>query len=729
MCRAREDATAGEGDRIFWTHLAETVHSRGTSRFWRLMRHGGLNLPSHSRSEQSTTEFPLELGDCFEVRITARGSDRAEIVLPASMADVQFKPRQIEEPSGREIWRETPQDDGSLIIEGDFAPRLLADDAEAIWLKYLAPHRYRLQITSKPLSGAADIAIDDKSLLRQAARCSDPMEFQVGLRAARLSTQPGFDELISLPMVREMDVLEHQTRTAVTVLRRMRGRGMLCDEVGLGKTIEAGLILSELLVRGLAKSVLIIAPPSLVAQWQGEMRRKFGIELATHDSPGFREGGGWQEHDRVIVSLHSGKREPHRSAILKRRWDVVIVDEAHHLRNRATEAWKFASEIEKQFILLLTATPVQNNLEELFNLVTLLEPGLLSTRKDFTRRFVSRGDKLTPNNVDELHALLAEVMVRNRRNNVGLQFTRRFARTLTVELGAEERALYDAVASLVREGLSEGKANLHLNRMTLLTLQMALGSSPAAAAGMLANLCEKSNAPAAKQKELKRLHEPAQGLAGGSAKAARLLRILDEFPDKMVIFTQFRATQEMLRTTLADAGHEVAVFHGGLNRMEKESAIEQFRESSRILLCTESGSEGRNLQFAHGLCNFDLPWNPMRIEQRIGRLSRIGQQHDIEVFNLVAANTIEAAVLHLLEAKLNMFELVIGEVDMILGNLDDEKEFDALVADEWAAASGADEFSARMEVLGNRLLAAKAAYFRQRTQDEKIFGNRFAPEG
>lgn len=207
------------------------------------MRHGGLNLPSQSRIEQSTAEFPLEPGDCFEVRITARGSDRAEVVLPASMADVQFKPRQIEEPSGREIWREPPCDDGSLIIDGDFAPKLLAEDAETIWLKYIAPHRYRLQITSKPPSGAAEIAIDDKSLIRQAARCTDPMEFQVGLRAARLSTQPGFDELISLPMVREMDVLEHQTRTAVAVLRRMRGRGMLCDEVGLGKTIEAGLIL------------------------------------------------------------------------------------------------------------------------------------------------------------------------------------------------------------------------------------------------------------------------------------------------------------------------------------------------------------------------------------------------------------------------------------------------------------------------------------------------------
>jgi SNF2 family DNA or RNA helicase len=258
---------------------------------------------------------------------------------------------------------------------------------------------------------------------------------------------------------------------------------------------------------------------------------------------------------------------------------------------------------------------------------------------------------------------------------------------------------------------------------------MALGSSPAAAATMLKNLADKSALPAARRDELNRLSIVADGIRGGGAKVNRLLRILGEFPDKMVIFTQFRATQEMLRTALADAGHDIAVFHGGMNRMEKESAIERFRGSSRILLCTESGSEGRNLQFAHGLCNFDLPWNPMRIEQRIGRLSRIGQKRDIEVFNLVAANTIESAVLHLLEAKLNMFELVIGEVDMILGNLDDEKEFDALVADEWAAAAGADEFGARMEVLGNRLLAAKAAYFRQRTQDEKIFGDRFAPEG
>ena len=135
------------------------------------------------------------------------------------------------------------------------------------------------------------------------------------------------------------------------------------------------------------------------------------------------------------------------------------------------------------------------------------------------------------------------------------------------------------------------------------------------------------------------------------------------------------------------------MFHGGLSRLEKEAAIERFRGRARLLLCTEAGSEGRNLQFAHAVCNFDLPWNPMKIEQRIGRLSRIGQTHDVHVFNLVAADTVEAAVLHLLEAKLNMFELVIGEVDMILGNLDDEREFPDVVADLWAESADQDEFA------------------------------------
>lgn len=686
-----------------------------------------------------------ERGDRFQIWVEDGGSGSVQATLPRELLELDSVPETIVDDRKRPIEFAWSADGESLVLPPRFGRGLIGAGVDAIWLEYLAPHQYLLVVDTIDAAALADSSTNirtsldnrdiefdagDWDLLGRSAVRASAREFEIGLRAARLATHPGFDQLIALPMVREMELLEHQTRTATTVLRRLRGRALLCDEVGLGKTVEAGLILSELLMRGSARKVLILTPPSLIAQWQGEMRRKFAIELTSQDDPVFREAGrsAWDWQDRVIVSIHTAKREPHRSAILDRPWDVVIVDEAHHLRNRSTAAWKFVSELRKQYILLLTATPVQNNLEELFNLVTLLEPGLLSTQRDFSKRFVSKQDKLTPKNVDELHTLLSEVMVRNRRSTVGLQFTRRFARTERVTPSAGERALHESTSAFIRDGLRGEKKAAGLNRMTLITLQMALGSSTAAAAAMLDNLCEKPSSSSAELEALRTLAADAK-IRDESAKTDRLLELLDEFPDKLVVFTRFRATQDMLEKRLIEAGHEIEVFHGGLSRLEKEAAIERFRESARILLCTESGSEGRNLQFAHGLCNFDLPWNPMKIEQRIGRLSRIGQKHDVYVFNLVAAGTVEASVLHLLEAKLNMFELVIGEVDMILGDLDDEKEFEEVIADLWSASAGVDEFDRRMEELGIRLLAAKEAYFRRREADEKLFGNKFAPEG
>ncbi len=197
----------------------------------------------------------------------------------------------------------------------------------------------------------------------------------------------------------------------------------------------------------------------------------------------------------------------------------------------------------------------------------------------------------------------------------------------------------------------------------------------------------------------------------------------------MVIFTQFRATQDVLHQALADAGERVAVFNGSLTRMEKEAAIRAFQGDARLLVSTESGSEGRNLQFCHAVCNYDLPWNPMRIEQRIGRLSRIGQARDVHVFNLAGAGTIEADILALLEAKINMFELVIGEVEMILGNLDEEREFEDIVVDLWAASESDDDFRRRMEALGDQMVQAKRSYLEQAAYEDRTFGNRFAPEG
>ncbi len=575
------------------------------------------------------------------------------------------------------------------------------------------------------------LAFDPEDTARLAAfgapiRWSD---FRLSLQAAQFAIVAGFDELLATPLLRDVELLEHQLRTVRTVLRRMRGRALLCDEVGLGKTVEAGMVMLELATRGLARRTLVLTPPSLVEQWQGELRRKFGLDNIAYDDPLFREQGAaaWGQHERIIASFHTAKREPHRSAILAHEWDLVIVDEAHHLRNRNTILWQFAAELRKKYILLLTATPVQNNMEELFNLVTLLQPGLLRTARVFQQQFVDRRDKLTPRNMNQLHDLLAEVMVRNRRSTVGLALTRRIARTESVPLSPTERLLYDGVSAFVRRHLHAGGGRGPLNRMTLLSLQRALGSSSSAATPALERLALDERLPAAERETLGVLADTARRLTD-HAKLNHLSELVRAFPDKLVIFTQFRETQALLQRRLSADGEQVVMFHGGLTRVQKEEAVTAFRGPARLLLTTDAGSEGRNLQFCNGIVNFDLPWNPMRIEQRIGRLSRIGQARDVYVFNLAAADTLESAILHLLDAKIAMFELVIGEVDMILGNLDDDQEFEDLLADMWAAAPDEAAFHSAIDRLGERLVAARGAYQRQRAHDDKLFGERFAPE-
>jgi SNF2 family DNA or RNA helicase len=415
----------------------------------------------------------LEPGDRFEITITPATRATGRVSVPETLLAVDAAFGMVGDEKGTPL-RARFDDDGKHLDLGDWA-RSLPDQCVAAWLEYRAPGRFGivaepapvLQPPLVPTEQNIPVSLAPESWeLVHADRSASLPEWDLALRAARLASHAGFDRLICLPMVRDMEILEHQVRTAKTVLRRFRGRALLCDEVGLGKTIEAGLVLDELCTRGLVRSALVLVPPSLIEQWQGEMRRKFGLDFISHDDPAFRERGSeaWGHFDRIIASIHTAKREPHRSAIVGRKWDIIIVDEAHHLRNRNTQTWRFASELEKQYILLLTATPVQNNLEELFNLVTLLEPGLLSTARKFQKQFVDRKDKLTPRNVDELHALLSEVMVRNRRSTVGLQFTRRWARTDRVALTAPERALYDDAAAFVREHLRTAKGTGTLSR-------------------------------------------------------------------------------------------------------------------------------------------------------------------------------------------------------------------------------------------------------------------------
>jgi SNF2 family DNA or RNA helicase len=257
---------------------------------------------------------------------------------------------------------------------------------------------------------------------------------------------------------------------------------------------------------------------------------------------------------------------------------------------------------------------------------------------------------------------------------------------------------------------------------------MELGSNPAAAAATLDRLLANERCTPELHEGLRRYRDLARNL-GEDAKGRALVSLLKSWGDKLLVFTRYRATQEHLARVLEESGEPVALYHGGLRRDEKEAVIRAFEGPCRVLISTEAGGEGRNLQFAHGLVNYDLPWNPMRIEQRIGRLSRVGQTREVHVFNLVAPGTVEEALLEVLDAKINMFQLVIGEIDMILGQLAAEQDFEDIVMDLWLASEDDDAFRARIDSLGDQLLAAKRAYLEIREADDRIFGDALAPAG
>ncbi len=538
-----------------------------------------------------------------------------------------------------------------------------------------------------------------------------------------LALTPGFDELVSLPFLRDVIPYEHQIAAVKTVLNRMRGRALLADEVGLGKTVEAAIILAELWRRRLVRRVLVLAPPGLVTQWQEELRRKAGLDFVTHDAEPFRQAGreAWQRFERVVASFHTAKRPEHASVIEEIPYDLVIVDEAHHLRNARTVLWQFVNRLRRTYLLLLTATPVQNDLDELFNLVTLLQPGQLSTLRAFRRDHVARADRRQPRDPEGLRRLLTDVMVRNRRATTAVALTRRVARTVTVAPTSAEQTLYTELSEFLRQSCRSGG---EITRMMAQTLQIELGSSPRAAAATLERLVSRMRAGPL-LRDLRRFHEQARAVVD-DAKSRALLTLVRAWPDKLLVFTRFRATQEHLAGVLREAGEPFALYHGALRRAEKETAVRAFEGPARILLSTEAGGEGRNLQFAHGLVNYDIPWNPMRIEQRIGRLSRVGQTRDVHVFNLVAPGTIEETLLEVLDAKINMFELVIGEIDMILGQLATDQDFEELVTDLWLASEDSPAFRAQMQALGDQLLEAKFAYLEAKALDDRLFGDALA---
>src|SRR5712675_3455128 len=312
---------------------------------------------------------------------------------------------------------------------------------------------------------------------------------------------------------------------------------------------------------------------------------------------------------------------------------------------------------------------------------------------------------------------MRSAMIRNTRAVVALKLPRRHAATIRVDGIESERAAYLDLAAAVRSLAAAGVAR---HRLSVRHLLAAAGSSPAAAAGATARFAaDHPDDPA-----WKALAQRWAALGAGGKEAA-LLDLLRRNPtEKKLVFVHYRETLDHLACLLARHGISFARFEGGLSGPDKDAAVAAFREEVPVLLCTESGGEGRNIQFCNTLINFDVPWNPMAIEQRIGRIDRIGQQRDVFVFNLVTRGTLEEQVLHLLDEKISMFELVVGEVGAILGSLDEDRNFAELMLDAWLLTTEAGRNQA-FDALGNRLSEAMQGHQSAKTLDESLFGEDF----
>jgi SNF2 family DNA or RNA helicase len=564
-----------------------------------------------------------------------------------------------------------------------------------------------------PLSYKVSMRLASPDFQAMSAMLQSPgtlRECQLRVEYAHLDVQRGFDDLLCLNEIKGVERYWYQLETAKKVLKYFHGRVLLCDEVGLGKTVEAGIMMKEYLMRGMVKSILILTPAPLVSQWQEEMAQKFDIAFTATEDPLFdADPDRFWRGSFIIASIHTAKSSKNFTRVAGNFYDLVVVDEAHHLKNRNTLNWKLVNEIKKRFIFLLSATPVQNHLIELFNLITLLKPGQFKTERLFKRAYIQRGDSKKPANKEQLRELLRDVMIRNTRSAIDLKLPRRFAATARLEPGVAERELYNGVTDFVRAPSGSLPGPL------LQLLLREAGSSPSALKATLLRLRAEGSAAV----------EPLLKLAEGVQETSRekaLLEILRKNPaEKKVVFTQYLKTLDSLASLLESHGLAFVLFSGDLPAGEKDEAIRRFRGDTPILLSTESGGEGRNLQFCNTLVNYDLPWNPMRIEQRIGRLHRIGQTRDVFVFNLSVRETLEDHILHILEDKINMFEMVIGEIEPLLGYLGEEREFDDIVMEIWMRSRNHEEVRSRFELFGQHLVKAKADYIESKELDREVF--------
>ncbi|MGQ3354009.1 MAG: DEAD/DEAH box helicase [Phreatobacter sp.] len=549
------------------------------------------------------------------------------------------------------------------------------------------------------------------------------------------------DNLLLAPIQSSVVPLPHQLYALNRAMSRDRIRYLLADEVGLGKTIEAGLILRELKLRGMAKRILVVAPKGLVRQWQAEMRLHFGenfqfiepAELSAFRQWRSDEENLWRLHDQVICSLDSVKPLEGRRGwsleqlstynrerfedLISASWDLVIIDEAHRMGGSTDQVarYKLGAALAEAapYLLLLSATPHQGKTDQFHRLMQLLDrdsfPDESSVSSERVRPFVVRTEKRVSIDADGKPL-----------------FKPRMTRLHPVEWQvrhASQQKLYDAVTDYVRHGYNQAMAakQRHMGFLMIL-MQRLVTSSTAAIRATLekrqalldqpqlqpslfetadvdewaeldgqtqVDLAIQTKGWEMEKAEVETLLDLARATEaqGTDAKAEALLELIyklqqeENDPElKVLVFTEFVPTQAMLADFLESRGFSVTTLNGRMDLEARTRAQQSFARDIRILISTDAGGEGLNLQFCHVIVNFDMPWNPMRVEQRIGRVDRIGQPHVARAINFVLEDTVEHRVREVLETKLAVIaeEFGVDKAADVMDSVEAEPLFDEL---------------------------------------------------
>lgn len=507
--------------------------------------------------------------------------------------------------------------------------------------------------------------------------------FRLNLMALQFKQATKIDRLISVDTIRtKLTPYNFQMQTALRVINEMNANAILADEVGLGKTIEAGLVMKELLLRDEINSILIVSPKSLLSQWKNEMDEKFGEAFLVANCPSDRVD--LELDNRVICSHNLLARRI--DEFEKRTWDLVVVDEAHVLRNIHSKNRASIASLRKNHLLLLTATPLCNKLTDLYSLVDLVQPGLLDSERAFISRYVedSKGRVVNANEAHKLRRTLQNLMCRTRREQTGIPFTKRCVESRTLEANYYERQFIDKATDYLRnvsqnqfktiEALIAQNPNRKISQsqsnailvFQAVTLQQSFSSSPDAAIESLQKRQQKFPAEA---EVINQLIEMA--IKVRSAKLELLRNILKEIPNEQaLIFCLRKITARKLKEVLDKEYGPAAIYTGDIDQVVRDGVIESFKQKeTKYLIATDAAAEGLNLQNCCLLFNYDLHWNPMKMEQRIGRIHRFKQDRDVTIFNLSVKDTIDDYVLHILYQKIELFTMTVGKMETILAEL------------------------------------------------------------